>query len=301
MRAASLLFLVFYLCLTWAEYYGPTFSSPFFMWSNTQQFNGKNVYLNNYTSVEQISEKFLSKFSSMEAVFVFIEPELRSEQFPLLAEAYQVHPNGGAFSKLKGTLESYSSSSIVIPYAHVNANKSIGLSVVNELMKKLKQDANIILAVDSDKIKVDHQRVTQLSLDQLKNVATKEWNILSNGMMDLVIIGFDSPAIHVGNVDEVAPTYARDDNYMYQLLHSIEGHYVAIFTADMPAAETVKIARANMMVRQLTAYSGLYPAELVEASFVMIPFILILFTGICCTFSVQSDLKFDAERKNFKK
>jgi len=271
------------------------------MWSNTQQFNGKNVYLNNYTSVEQISEKFLSKFSSMEAVFVFIEPELRSEQFPLLAEAYQVHPNGGAFSKLKGTLESYSSSSIVIPYAHVNANKSIGLSVVNELMKKLKQDANIILAVDSDKIKVDHQRVTQLSLDQLKNVATKEWNILSNGMMDLVIIGFDSPAIHVGNVDEVAPTYARDDNYMYQLLHSIEGHYVAIFTADMPAAETVKIARANMMVRQLTAYSGLYPAELVEASFVMIPFILILFTGICCTFSVQSDLKFDAERKNFKK
>jgi len=301
MRVVSLLVLVSCLCFIRAEYYGPTFSSPLFMWSNTRQFSGKNMYVNEYTSVDQLSEKFLSKITSAEAIFVFLEPELRSEQFPMLAEAYEIHPNGGAFSKLKGTLESYSSSSIVIPYAHVNANRSIGLSVVTELAKQLGQEASVILAVDSDNVKVEHHRLTRLSLSQLKDVVTKDWSILSNGVMDLVIIGFDSPAVHPGNVNQVAPTYARDDTYMYQLLLQVEANYVAIFTADMPATESVKLARANMMVRQLTTESSIYPAEVVEAHIVMIPFLIILFTGICCTFGVQSDLKFDAERKTFKK
>jgi phosphopentomutase len=233
----------------------------------------------------------------------FIEPELRTEHFPLLADAYSVQPNGGAFSKLKGTLESYSTSSLVVPYTHVGEEKSIGSSIVMQLGRHLSKGASIIFASeDSESLQsLDKMSVSRISLEELKNLATKDWSIFSNGVTDIVIVSFDSPAVHADNVQEVAPSYAADDAYMHDLLQNIEGSYVAIYTADKPANEGVKLARATMMVRQLAASTGIYPAAIVEAQIVMIPFLFILFVGLCCTYSVQSDLKFDAEKKNLKK
>jgi len=289
------------------------------MWSNTQYFTGKNININEYTLVDDVVNGLVGEQSSLdsfinekkdqvEVIFVFIEPELLTEQFPLLADAHAVHPNGGAFSKLKGTLESYATSSLVVTYTHPSGTfKSIGTSIVDELAANLAPDATITIAKDSDSDLFyglsSRNNAAHLSLSQLKYVANKEWSILSNGKTDLVVVCFDSPAVHPDNVDQVAPRYAADDAFMYSLLHSLGNSYLAVFTSDKTATESAKQARATLMVRQLsdTAGDSIYPAEVIEAHIVLIPFLIILFTGIYCTCGVQSDLKFDAEKKNYNK
>jgi len=309
--------LLICLCLAQSQQFSPTFTSPVFMWSNMQYFGGKNIHVGEYTSVDDLAKalslkespvsKYFSKsIPNPEAIFVFIEPELRTEQFPMLANAYTEHPNGGAFSKMKGTLESYATSSLVIPFTHVGEQKFIGSAIVLDLVQKLPKEATItIAAADLQLLGVLNQKtyshVSRLSFDELKSVANKDWSIFSNGVTDIVIICFDSPAVHVDNVDKVIPNYAADDSFMNEILQNVGGSYLAIFTSDKPANDGVKLARATMMVRQLTDDTGIYPADVVEAHIVMIPFLFILFLGICCTCGVQSDLKFDAEKKTFKK
>jgi len=291
----------------------PYFTSPLFMWSNTEYFVGQNLYVNGYISSDEVAhsltkqESQISKYLNQkrpehEVIFVFVEPELRTEQFPMLANSYSEHPNGGAFGKLKGTLESYATSSISLPYVHVGVSKTIASSIISELIKNLPPGGKVILAKDSDStiLEIESQNIERMSLAQLKNIAT-DTNLLSNGVTDIVVVCFDSPIIHTDNIEKVSSDYAADDVYINTILHSLGTSYLAIFTAEKPAAETVKQARATMMVRQLTDSGSIYPSAVVEAQIVMIPFLIILFTGICCTFGLQSELKYDAERKTYKK
>jgi len=304
------------LLLVQGQHFAPTFTSPVFMWSNTQYFGGKNVHVNEYTPVDYLTGTILKKETgnplaqyftgakAPEVIFVFLEPELRTEQFPLLAGSYSLHPNGGAFSKLKGTLESFASSSLVIPYTHVGEEEAIGTTVVEEIAKQLDKQASIIIASKNpESFQTLASRASRVSLEDLKKMATKDWNIFSNGVTDIVVVCFDSPAVHASNVDQVATSYATDDAFVHDLLQKVQGSYLAIFTADKSATETVRYERASMMVKQLAqaSSSGLYPPDVIEAQIVMIPLLLILAIGIICTFGVQSDLKFDAEKKTFKK
>jgi len=317
MNTSFYLLVLLFICLARADYSGPTFSSPLFMWSNSEYFVGKNLHVNKYTSTEEVVNSLVGQHSSLETflkegkvqpevIFVFVEPELRTEQFPLLADSYSVHPNGGAFSKLKGTLESYATSSLVVTYTH-SGTKSIGSELVYDLADNLAVGATITLVKDSDSDLLSEfasrKDVARISLAQLKFVASKDWSILSNGKTDLVIVCFDSPAVHADNIDQVLPSYVADDAFMHSILHSLGSSYLAVFTADKAATESVKHARATFMVRQLsdTTDDSIYPSDLIEAHIVLIPFLIILFTGICCTFGVQSDLKFDAEKKNYNK
>jgi len=205
-------------------------------------------------------------------------------------------------------LESYATSSLVVSYTHSSGTfKSIGTSIVDELVANLAPGATITVAKDSDSDLffglASRRNVARLSLAQLKYVANKEWSILSDGKTDLVVVCFDSPAVHPDNVDQVAPSYVADDAFMYALLHSLGNSYLAVFTSDKPATESAKQARATLMVRQLsdTTDDSIYPSDVIEAHIVLIPFLIILFTGIYCTFGVQSDLKFDAEKKSYNK
>jgi len=173
-------------------------------------------------------------------------------------------------------------------------------------MNNLPAGGKIILAKDSDSTVLEsvesRKGIEYMSLAQLKNVAATNWDLLSNGVTDVVVVCFDSPAVHTDNIEEVTSSYSADDLFMNSILHSLGSDYLAIFTVEKPAAESIKQARAIMMARQLSDDSGaFYPSDVIEAHIVMIPFLIILFTGICCTCSVQSELKFDAEKKTFKK
>jgi len=279
------------------------------MWSNTQYFAGQNVVVNELMSTEDVVSSFRGESplkaqlnegrKQPEIVFVFVEPELRTEQFPMLADAYAVHPSGGAFSKLKGTIESYAKSSVVVPFTHIGNSKSIGSSIATDMVTNLPQGGNVIV-VNSETAFSERTGIQRLSLEGLKEVATNEWSLLSNGVTDVVIVYFASPAVHPNNVDQVSSSYANDDSYMHSILDSMTASYLAIFTADKPASQSVKQARASLSVQQL-APQAIYPSDVVEAQIIMIPFFFILLIGICCTSSVQSDLKFDAEKKVWKK
>jgi len=129
-------------------------------------------------------------------------------------------------------------------------------------------------------------------------------NLFSNGVTDIIVVCFNSPVVHADNVDQVAPSYAADDTYIKDIIQNIQGSYIAILTSERTVSEGIKLTRATMMVRQLTPNEdsgGIYPGDVVEAHIVLIPFAFILAVGICCTCSVQSDLKFDAEKKTFKR
>jgi len=308
------IFITVCLYLVQGQYFAPTFTSPVFMWSNTNYFKGKNLHVSEYSSVDNIvnnlyssTDNTLTKYignveEKPEAIFIFIEPELRTEHFSLLSNAYAVHPNGGAFSKLKGTLESYATSSLVIPYTHGGEQKSVGSTIVLDLIKRFPKSSVTMASANPEALRIlEHTQISRISMEELKNLANKDWKILSNGEVDIVIICFDSPTVHSDNIELVSANYSFDDSYMHDLLQNIGGNYLAIFTANEPASEKVRLARATMMVRGLAQSDSLYSSDLVEAQIVMIPFLFILFLGICCTFGVQSDLKFDAEKKNIKK
>jgi len=311
MRSFLTLVAIFVL-LVRIESSKPYFTSPLFMWSNTEYFVGRNVHVDGYLSSEEVSH-FLTKQESKiqkylnekriepEVIFVFVEPELRTEQFPMLANSHSSHPNGGAFGKLKGTMESYSTSSISIPYTHVGDSNTIASSIISKLKRNLAEGAKILLAKDTDSniLGSIESEIERVSLDQLKSASNK-WDLLSNGKTDVIVVCFNSPVLHMDNIDQVTSNYAADDAYINSLLHSFGSSYLAIFTAESPAAEEIKQARATMIVRQLNDNS-IYPSDIVQAHIVMIPFLIILFVGICCTCSVQSELKFDAEKKTYKK
>jgi len=298
-------------CLMTAQAFAPAFTSPVFMWSNTQYFTGQNVVVNELMSTEDVVSSLGGGESPLkiqlkegrqqpEIVFVFVEPELRTEQFPMLADAYSVHPSGGAFSKLKGTIESYARSSLVVPFTHVGNSKSIGSSIATDMITNLPQGGNVIV-VNSETAFSGRTGIQRLTLEGLKVLlSTKDCSLLSNGVTDVVIVYFSSPAVHPNNVDQVSSSYANDDAYMHSILDSMTASYLAIFTADKPASESIKQARASLSVQQLAPQS-IYPGDVLEAQIVMIPFLFILLVGLCCTSSVQSDLKFDAEKKVWKK
>jgi len=317
MRAFFVIVAVFCVYLVQADFFGSTFTAPLFMWSNTQYFVGKNVEVNEYTAAHDVANALIgqensiagyltSKTPQLEVIFVFIEPELRTEQFPMLADAYSAHPNGGAFSNLKGTMESYATSSISIPYTHVSSPQSIGTAIVTALTDNLPAGSTITLVKDSasDILSSFESRrdVAKISKDQLKTIVAKEWQILSNGVVDVVIVCFDSPAVTVDTVAELAPSFAADDAYMHDILHSLGStKFLALFTADSPAHESIREARSERMVEALTdtTSTSIYPPGVIEAQIVLLPFLFILFTGIYCTCSLQSDLKFDAEKKTY--
>jgi hypothetical protein len=279
------------------------------MWSNSRFFVGQNVEVNELVSTEDVvrglkgqaspmSRYFLEGRALPELIVVFVEPELRTEQFPLLANSYAAQPNGGAFSKLKGTLESYAASSVVIPYSHSAFGQSVASMAAGF-------GGNVIVAKNEGSSALSelegHKTITLQRLLELGS--SKNWEVLSNGVPDVVIVGFESPVVHPENVEVVSASYSNDDAFMNMFLHSLgTKSYVALFTSDKAVTESAKKARAELSMEQLGASSddSIFPPEVIEALIVMIPFLLILYIGVSCTSGVQSVLKFDAEMEKKK-
>jgi len=277
------------------------------MWSNTKYFIGQNVQVNEMVATEDVLRSIRGETSPVgkyfsegkilpEVIVIFVEPELRTEQFPLLANAYAAQPNGGAFSKLKGALESYAASSIVIPYSHSASGRTLG-ALVSSLSAQV-SGLNVIVAKNTDSHVLSELDGRTVTLEELSQLASSKWDILSNGVPDLIVVGFESPAVHPENLELALASYTVDDAYMNSFLHSLgKTNYVAMFTAEKTDIESVREARAMLTSVQLgdTDDTSIFPPEVIEALIVMIPFLLILYIGISCTSSLQSNLKYDAE------
>jgi len=119
---------------------------------------------------------------------------------------------------------------------------------------------------------------------------------------------FDAPAVHI-NDNEVKQHYTADDFVVGSITSAVLRNcesYLAIFTAEKPLAKlTYSLPTTHKRLQSFEARNvqadesdgdSLFPQAISEALLVMIPFLLILSIGITCTFGIQSDLKFDAEK-----
>eukprot|EP01118_Nematostelium_gracile_P020451 TRINITY_DN991_c0_g1_i1.p1 TRINITY_DN991_c0_g1~~TRINITY_DN991_c0_g1_i1.p1 ORF type:complete len:345 (+),score=105.47 TRINITY_DN991_c0_g1_i1:91-1035(+) len=296
------------LALASAQVFSASFTSPLFLWSNTKVFNGQNLQVSDLIQTQQLFgammgqkndfSKYVNDGVEPEVIVLFIEPQLRSEQFPMLAQAYDSQPHGGAFTNLKALIEGYAASSIVIPYS--TPRFSAG-SMIRELIPFMKtRGGSVFVARDSDFVleELNLNGVQILTLDALKQKADGKWDILSNGKTDLIVVGFNSPVVDPENIQIASAAYAKDDQYIKDVVSGLGQDYVAAFTSNKAVDEDTKEARKRNVKQQLLAATedgSIFPPAIIEAVIVMIPFILILYVGVSCSSAVQSVLKFDAE------
>jgi len=248
------------------------------MWSNTKYFNGKNIEVTEQTSSDDLKSAFkgegpLAKYMGdfkvqPEAIVVFVEPE--TPQTPTL------NMNHGTFSKLKGSLGSSASSMVL----HEVTAQVAGSGLVMSLIQNLPNGATVTVARNAgSKLLLNlngRPDVKFITLEELKE--RKD----SNGVTDLVIVALDESA----------------DASVNSILRTIPGNYLAMLTSVKTETESL-IDAGSKLVQEVEAINDgvSWDSELIEAVIVMIPFVIILLTGICCTFSLQSDLKFDGEKK----
>jgi len=250
-------------------------ASSLYMWSNTKYFNGKNIEVAEQTSGDALKSalngegplaKYLGDHSTPEAIVVFVEPEL-AQHTPTL--------NTNTLSHLKGSLGS-SASSLNL---HAVSSQAAGSGLVMSLIQNLPTGATVTVARNPGSKLLTNLNgrpdVKFITLEELKH--RKD----SNGVADLVIVVLDEPA-----ADAVT-----------SILRTTPGNYLAMLTTAKPESEAH--FGGSKLVQEVEAINDgtSWDSELIEAVIVMIPFVIILLTGICCTCSLQSALKFDGEKK----
>jgi len=267
-------------------------SFPVHMWSNTKYFDGQNIQVAELASSSDVESVFkgegpLGKYlkdgrPQPEAIVVFLEPQ--RAQAPSLGS-----PNGIVVSQLQETINKGASS------ISVHVASPAGASIVMEMIQNLPFGATVTLAKSQNSAllsglsgRADVQSVT---LEQLKDMASAKWDVLSNGVTDLVVVCLDSEP---SNVE--AAVQNNNGDYINTLLDSMGSSYLAIYSTAQPAADAVPEYLVSEVQDQVSITED-WGSELIQAVIVMIPFVIILLIGVCCTFSVQSELKFDLEKK----
>jgi len=294
----------------------PLRTSPAFIWANNNYlFSGQNVQVLDVASSEDIKDAVLkTKIPTVlsphfthgvaqqpEVFFIFIENELRTDQVPAL---------GNSLKNIKSLVQS-SSSSMAIPYVYNKGYGNIGTDIAAALADK---SSKVMLATNGDYSNLPSSlRRHVVSLEKLVSLASdSSWELLHNKQMDVVVVMFDSHSSNNNRPTMDAPMLegvAVDDSYIAILLSHIKSvSYVSLFTAQQPAtpvdyffpSSDPKLARFEEAVTQTglgdTCNGCFWPDSVVEGLVVIAPFLIILFIGVTCNYSIQSELKYEAER-----
>jgi len=290
-------------------------TSPLLLWSNTGSLSHVNKQIIEITDVSDIPKSFQNGQETKggadipELLIVFVEPQLTTEQLSLLTHSHLPQTNGGSFSNLKRLMET-SKSSTVYPYVTTSDFNTVGTSLITSLVRNLGEAASIVVAGDSVSSSgvFRGKFVTTISFELLREKLAlgKEWNLLGNGVTDLLVVKFGSPSFVNTNEVKIEKTYAVDDQLFSMVDEALsQTSYIAMFTSDSPiihASVEMSFPQSHPSLTrferrfQQTTDLGNWPDSVVQALLVSVPLLIILFIGITCTFNVQSDLKFDAER-----
>jgi len=293
--------IFFFFSVFWS--WGNAQSSPVFVWSNVPLFSEPNIQILETVNTKEVSEliasasiknsqnplgKYVSHTIQPELVVVYLESELKREQFSVVTHAYSEQPDGGAFSNLKRLVETQSSA--VIPYT-----RGLGSSLISSLAASLPSSASTIF-VSNDGIPASLQTLNfqSLSKEEFEKLLQSDWKLLHNGVSDLVIVfmGSSQDDSFVGRISLELSKIGSLSFLAFERVTERPNHY--------PISHPV-MAHWEERYQQRSVAQGdsnsLMPAEIAGALIIMIPFLFILFWGIYWTFSLQSSLKFDAEKK----
>jgi len=269
----------FYLVLS-QQYIEPLITSPAFLWSNKKFLLGQNIQVTSVASMKDIEHVITGKPSllspyiaknSPEVIFVFVEPELTTNNFMDAAGSRTAKIDGGQFVNLKNLLES-STSSLIVPY----------VSAAATLVPSLQRSRAIVM-----------------SPSQLKAALADKnnWEVLNNGVTDVIVVQFENSE------------YTTHDSLLASVDSAMQStSYAGVLTSS--SAASFDLGESFPLFASIRAASNgtgnnsngtnanldYWPDGIVEGLIIMIPFLFILFLGICCTFSVQSGLKFETEK-----
>jgi len=283
-------------------------SSPLFVWSNSQVFTLVNKEIFQTASASDLS-KFLTgtpgtlssylndKESKPELVVLFIQ-QLTREQFDTFAQVYDIQPNGGSFKNLKGILEN-AASSVIFPYASTDYTQ-LAFSLKDSVKRQpiLVRQFESMIPSGLDELKVQH-----MNLPTLKARLTSEWEILKNKIPDLLIVSLEGE-----QSDEVLADVMeslQQTKYVAAFLASSGADYITRFPDTDPVMgafeqeyiQDTLYRRAVLGNSSNTVTGGYWPDSIVQGLLVSIPFLIVLSIGVHCAFTLQSGLKFDAEKK----
>jgi len=275
-------------------------TSPVLAWSNSLVFEGKNVQILEAKRADEVNI-WTGRKDSIELVVLYIEPQMKTEEFTRIAGAWTDLSQGGAFTHLKNLFQFQSSSSVAFPYV---VSDSIANTLISTLLESAPARSEVVVVGTGSQLSaLRGKNVRQIaSFEALKEVMNPEWSLLHNGVSDLLIINLEVP--QEKSMEEI---YSSHDNIFEVVDKAIkEAGYIAVFTSSEPVPDVKRAFPVShpLMARfeerqvqeQLGADDTFWPDHVVEGLIVMVPFIVILFVGVCCLFGVQSALKFDAEK-----
>jgi len=287
--------------------FGSQLTSPLLAWSNTEFFAGRNVQVNDIASASLFNKG--SKFTrdvQPEIIFIFAEPQLRTEHLSILTQSHTVNPNGGALGHIKALMESYSTSSLSAPYIS-SQDGYVASSFVNNLAYRFKTD--VIVAANGGSPAGVRNTADTITLARLmERLTTGNWDALNNGITEVVYVIFDSPPVEQDGTSVLA-SYKADDEFVMKVHNALKAHsvsYVAAFTSQKTFSGSMEAHLHRSRMTKATASfeavkpggSIYWPPIINEVILLMAPLILILVIGICCTSQIQSAYKFETpERK----
>jgi len=263
----------------------PLQTSPAFLWSNTRFLSGQNIQVSNVVSLYAIGDSLMGSPSVLspfftqeipEVIFVFVEPKLSTKSFVEAAGSRNDVVNGGKFANLKKLVET-SVSSMVLPYVNTNYGG-------NSFVESFTRTATLM-------------NVAKFQ----ESLLLENWSIKTNHVTDIVIVELDnSDYVAHDNMLAEVDTRMKSSSYAAVLLSA------AVPTSDFARAFPVFMRLSNTSNNGSNSTNGtttdnMWPDGIVEALIIMAPFLGLLAFGICCTFNLQSDLRFEGEKQHQKR
>eukprot|EP01117_Protostelium_nocturnum_P007470 TRINITY_DN266_c0_g1_i1.p1 TRINITY_DN266_c0_g1~~TRINITY_DN266_c0_g1_i1.p1 ORF type:complete len:313 (+),score=99.28 TRINITY_DN266_c0_g1_i1:88-1026(+) len=286
-------------------------TTPVFMWTNTNQFVGKNSQYAPLTGVESIYDSFSSKGplssfvskdkKSLETIVLFVEPTLNSQQVSNLAEAHSSNPDGGVFANLKNYIEN-SQSSFVAPYV-TSENDIVGSKLATKLAEMKSINGQVIL-VSSQEGSIDTSKVVT-KMTQSEFLSSK--SVLVNGKTDLVVVQLNGDL-------------KNDDELVKLVIEKVgQSSFLAIYCAEKISSESIerRYPESHDSLRDFEANFSqsleqshdhdddlpdlpIWNDDIVMGLILSIPLLLILSVGTRCLYELQSELKFPNVSRNKK-
>jgi len=299
---------------------------PVLMWSNTNTFahqNNRKVEISSAKGLNDLIWDPMSKYFDNtnlkpEVVLIFAENILTSQESPL-EQGFEFKSDGGSFPNLKAVIAD-SQSSIVLPF--IKNGQSLSIEAIAQLANSLSGNTYIVEDPDTTKQTLiaekgvilsklqsltDSNKLSAMNSEQLlNNLRSKVWKPLTNGKIDLVVVGFQ-------NQPNSAEKLASDDSKIKSIINAFETiQYSAFFVTDIEYRKSHEtrsdesiaenhfrsIESSHIRIRGELDY---WTDDVLEALIIMVPFIGIVLIGIVCTCKLQSDLKFDHEKNILKK
>jgi hypothetical protein len=292
------------LCSATSE--GESATIPLFAWSGKQILPNQNEQIletitqedieNSLNSLLGLGSKkgFISNVQGApDAVVLFVEPKLQTDQIPHFGSAYATTTDGGSFSSLKSIIES-SKSSLVAPYATAGTSFSLLAPILDRVAGKVPL---VLVREEDTTLFLELSKTSDVQIISIKDL--KSTNVFTSGKTSLIVVCFDKAyeapdfaahAIVIANVSQLVSS-------------ATSGNFVAMYTGDSAPSNLLwtfsdpnaafyaqsqlwELDQTSNCTGNCTIHTYM-TGTMLEVFMVVIALLVMLFVGICNICALQ--------------